>query len=78
MMTLMQSGKRFRIWKGSFDYLPLLPTGTCILAGLLANVPIVIDIAKIEPTKQSLKTDHHSHRYMGLIRNRPKFSAAVA
>jgi hypothetical protein len=37
--------------KVSFDYLPLLPTGTCILAGLLANVPIVIDIGKIEPTK---------------------------
>jgi len=35
--------------KVSFDYLPLLPTGTCILAGLLANVPIVIDIGKIEP-----------------------------
>lgn len=37
--------------KVSFDYLPLLPTGTCILAGLLANVPIVIDIGKIEPEK---------------------------
>lgn len=37
--------------KVSFDYLPLLPTGTCILAGLLANVPIVIDIGKIEPGK---------------------------
>jgi uncharacterized protein len=35
--------------KVSFDYLPLLPTGTCILAGLLANVPIVIDIGRIEP-----------------------------
>jgi hypothetical protein len=37
--------------KVSFDYLPLLPTGTCILAGLLANVPIVIDIGAIEPAK---------------------------
>lgn len=37
--------------KVSFEYLPLLPTGTCILAGLLANVPIVIDIGKIEPFK---------------------------
>jgi hypothetical protein len=37
--------------KVSFEYLPLLPTGTCILAGLLANVPIVLDIGKIEPSK---------------------------
>lgn len=35
----------------SFEYLPLLPTGTCIFAGLLANVPIVLDIGKIEPDK---------------------------
>jgi hypothetical protein len=35
--------------KVSFEYLPILPTGTCILAGLLANVPVVIDIAPIEP-----------------------------
>jgi uncharacterized protein len=34
--------------KVSFDYLPILPTGTCILAGLLAQVPVVIDIGKIE------------------------------
>jgi|LSQX01.2.fsa_nt_gb DNA helicase HerA-like ATPase len=34
--------------KVSFDYLPILPTGTCILAGLLAQVPVVIDIDKIE------------------------------
>jgi DNA helicase HerA-like ATPase len=35
--------------KVSFEYLPILPTGTCILAGLLANVPVVVDIGKIEP-----------------------------
>jgi len=35
--------------KVSFGYLPILPTGTCILAGLLANVPIVVDIGQIEP-----------------------------
>lgn len=35
----------------SFDYVPLLPTGTCILAGLLANVPVVVDIGAIEPKK---------------------------
>jgi len=34
--------------KVSFEYLPILPTGTCIFAGLLANVPVVIDIEKIE------------------------------
>lgn len=37
--------------KVSFEYVPLLPTGTCILAGLLANVPIVLDIGRIEPKK---------------------------
>ncbi len=31
-----------------FEYLPILPTGTCIFAGLLANVPVVIDIEKME------------------------------
>ena len=35
--------------KVSFEYLPILPTGTCIFAGLLANVPVVIDIEKMEP-----------------------------
>jgi len=34
--------------KISFEYLPILPTGTCIFAGLLANVPVVIDIEKME------------------------------
>lgn len=34
--------------KVSFDYLPILPTGTCILAGILAQVPVVVDIGKIE------------------------------
>lgn len=34
--------------KLSFEYLPILPTGTCILAGLSAQVPVVIDIGKIE------------------------------
>jgi uncharacterized protein len=32
----------------SFEYLPILPTGTCILAGVLVNMPVVIDIAQIE------------------------------
>ncbi|MHC1778938.1 MAG: ATP-binding protein [Bacteroidales bacterium] len=34
--------------KLSFEYLPILPTGTCILAGLTAQVPVVVDIGKIE------------------------------
>src|SRR5215813_8925399 len=37
--------------KVSFEYVPLLPTGICILAGLLANVPIVLDIGRIDPKK---------------------------
>ncbi len=35
--------------KLSVEYLSILPTGTCVLAGLLAQVPVVIDIGKIEP-----------------------------
>lgn len=34
--------------KVSFEYLPILPTGTCVFAGLLANVPIVVDIGRID------------------------------
>ncbi len=34
--------------KLSFEYLPILPTGTCIIAGLTAQVPVVIDIGKID------------------------------
>lgn len=41
--------------KVSFEYLPLLPTGTCIFAGILANVPVVLDIGKIEPSKHEPK-----------------------
>lgn len=45
--------------KVSFDYLPILPTGTCILAGLLAQVPVVIDIneieSKYEPKNKTIK-----------------------
>ena len=35
--------------KVSFDYLPIMPTGTCIFTGLTAQVPVVIDIGKIQP-----------------------------
>ncbi len=34
--------------KVSFDYLPIMPTGTCIFTGLTAQVPVVIDIEEIE------------------------------
>jgi hypothetical protein len=44
--------------KVSFGYLPILPTGTCILAGLLANIPVVVDIgqldAKYEPRNKTI------------------------
>ncbi len=39
--------------KVSFEYLPILPTGTCILAGLLAQVPVVLDVGTIEPKKHA-------------------------
>lgn len=41
--------------KVSFEYLPILPTGTCILAGLTATVPVVIDIDEIIPSKHEPK-----------------------
>ena len=49
--------------KVSFDSLPILPTGTCILAGLSAKVPVVIEIDKIddgfEPYNKTIKpTDY--------------------
>lgn len=34
--------------KLSFEYLPILPTGTCILAGLSAQVPVVVDIGSMD------------------------------
>lgn len=34
--------------KLSFEYLPILPTGTCILAGLSAQVPVVVDVGAID------------------------------
>lgn len=35
--------------KVSFDALPILPTGSCILAGLSAQVPVIINIEEIPP-----------------------------
>lgn len=37
--------------KVSFDALPILPTGSCVLAGLSAQVPVIIKIDPIEPSK---------------------------
>jgi DNA helicase HerA-like ATPase len=34
--------------KVSFDALPILPTGTCVFAGLSAHVPVVVEVDKIE------------------------------
>jgi len=34
--------------KLSFESLPILPTGTCIFAGLAAQVPVMIDVGEIE------------------------------
>jgi DNA helicase HerA-like ATPase len=34
--------------KVSFEYLPILPTGTCVFAGLLANVPVIVDIDEMD------------------------------
>jgi len=49
--------------KVSFEYLPILPTGTCIFAGLSAQVPAVIDIGKIEngyePKSETIKLIDH-------------------
>jgi DNA helicase HerA-like ATPase len=43
--------------KVSFEYLPILPTGTCIVAGLSAQVPVVVDIGlipeKFEPKNKT-------------------------
>ncbi|MEX0997808.1 MAG: ATP-binding protein [Flavobacteriaceae bacterium] len=37
--------------KVSFDALPILPTGSCVLAGLSAQVPVIINIDEILPNK---------------------------
>lgn len=44
--------------KVSTEYLSILPTGTCIIAGLLANIPVVVDIGgiseKFEPKNKTI------------------------
>lgn len=49
--------------KISFDSLPILPTGTCILAGLSAKLPVVVKINELDhefqPNSQTIKlTDY--------------------
>jgi DNA helicase HerA-like ATPase len=45
--------------KVSFDSLPILPTGTCILAGLSAQLPVVIEMNEFEeefqPNSKTIK-----------------------
>jgi len=44
--------------KVSFESLPILPTGTCVLSGISAQVPVVVDIARIprinEPNNKTM------------------------
>lgn len=52
--------------KVSFDALPILPTGTCVLAGLSAQVPVIIKIDEItkgyEPFNKTIRpTDFWGH-----------------
>ncbi len=48
----------------SVEYLSILPTGTCVLAGLLAQVPVVVDIGKIEP-----KEHEPDNKTIDLVKN---------
>lgn len=34
--------------KVSFESLPILPTGTCVFAGMIASIPVVVDVGMIE------------------------------
>lgn len=47
--------------KISFESLPILPTGTCIFAGIAAQVPVLIDIGEIkkemEPDNKTIKLE---------------------
>jgi len=42
--------------KISFESLPILPTGSCILAGLSAQIPVIIDVDKINEYEPDNKT----------------------
>ncbi len=45
--------------KLSFESLPILPTGTCILAGLSAKLPVIVEMNELEeefqPNSKTMK-----------------------
>lgn len=45
--------------KVSFESLPILPTGTCVIAGQCIQVPVMVDISEIdkefEPDNKTIK-----------------------
>lgn len=49
--------------KVSFESLPILPTGTCVLAGLSAQVPLIVEMNAIEtqfePFNKTIKPTNH-------------------
>ena len=49
--------------KISFESLPILPTGSCILAGLSAQIPVIIDVDEIdkglEPDNKTIIPTNH-------------------
>lgn len=49
--------------KLSFESLPILPTGTCIFAGIAAQVPVLIDIGEID------KEEEPDNKTINLVRN---------
>jgi len=51
--------------KVSFESLPILPTGTCILAGLVAQVPVVIEVGKIQDAYKPLNQTIEPAKYWG-------------
>lgn len=38
--------------KISFESLPILPTGTCIIAGLCVQIPVMVDVGKLDETNE--------------------------
>lgn len=49
--------------KVSFDSLPILPTGSCIMAGLVAQIPVIIEVGRIDdkyrPYNQTIQPTRH-------------------
>jgi hypothetical protein len=40
----------------SFDSLPILPTGTCVVSGISAQVPVVVSIGTLPPAREPTST----------------------